>query len=107
MGLQGRSLADSKQNSVPSWRKSGPGVERVHPAGNVAIVTDPADDVSEPPVLVSASGGLGRLTLNRPRAINALNLDMVRRLHETLDRWEDDTEVDAVCNALIELGGMR
>lgn len=59
-------------------------------------MTDPADDVSEPPVLVSASGGLGRLTLNRPRAINALNLDMVRRLHETLDRWEDDTEVDAV-----------
>ena len=59
-------------------------------------MTDLADDIAEPTVLVSTSGGLGRLTLNRPRAINALDLGMVRRLHEALDAWEHDTEVDVV-----------
>lgn len=65
-------------------------------AGNVALVTDLAEPTAEPTVLVATSGGLGRLTLNRPRAINALNLGMVQRLHETLDTWEHDTEVDVV-----------
>lgn len=53
-------------------------------------------DVSEPTVLVRADGGLGRLTLNRPRAINALDLGMIHLLHEALDAWEHDTEVDVV-----------
>lgn len=59
-------------------------------------MTDLAATAAEPTVLARASGGLGRLTLNRPRAINALDLGMVRRLHETLDAWEHDTEVDVV-----------
>jgi enoyl-CoA hydratase len=62
--------------------------------GNVALVTDAAD--AEPTVLARASGGLGRLTLNRPRAINALDLGMIRLAHEALDAWEHDTEVDIV-----------
>ena len=72
-------------------------------AGNVALVTDSAPtDSSAPPgaaeasVLVRASGGLGRLTLNRPRAINALDVGMVRRLHEALDAWEHDSDIDVV-----------
>ncbi|MDW4572167.1 enoyl-CoA hydratase/isomerase family protein [Microbacterium sp. M3] len=59
-------------------------------------MTDLAEPAAEPTVLVSTSGGLGRLTLNRPRAINALNLSMVQRMHETLDAWEHDSEVDIV-----------
>ena len=47
-------------------------------------------------VLVGGRGGLGHLTLNRPRAINALDLDMIRAMHLTLDRWERDTDVDVV-----------
>ena len=47
-------------------------------------------------VLVRASGSLGRLTLNRPRAINALDLDMIRLLHEALDAWELDSDIDTV-----------
>ncbi|WP_127819998.1 enoyl-CoA hydratase/isomerase family protein [Microbacterium sp. CPCC 204701] len=58
-------------------------------------MTDAAEP-TEPPVLVRASGGLGRLTLNRPRAINALDLDMIHLLHAALDAWERDTEVDIV-----------
>ncbi|NYE18173.1 enoyl-CoA hydratase/isomerase family protein [Microbacterium immunditiarum] len=47
-------------------------------------------------VLVRAEGGLGRLTLNRPRAINALDLGMIRELTAALDAWESDPEVRAV-----------
>lgn len=63
--------------------------------GNVAHVTDPAA-AAEPTVLVRARAGLGRLTLNRPRAINALDLGMVQLMHEALDAWERDTDVDVV-----------
>ncbi len=48
------------------------------------------------PVLVRAEGGLGRLTLNRPRAINALDLGMIRELSAALDAWERDPDVRAV-----------
>jgi enoyl-CoA hydratase len=84
------------QNSDPSCRKTRPGVGEIGPAGNVALVTDLADAAAEPAVLVRADRGLGRLTLNRPRAINALNLEMVQRMHEALDAWEHDPEVDVV-----------
>ena len=60
--------------------------------GNVARVTD----APEPRVLVRAHGGLGHLTLNRPRAINALDLGMIGELATALDGWEHDTEVDII-----------
>ena len=59
-----------------------------------AVSTAPTD--TEASVLARADGGLGRLTLNRPRAINALDLDMIHRLHAALDAWERDSEVDVV-----------
>ena len=61
-------------------------------ASNVALVTDD----SSPTVLARTGGGLGRLTLNRPRAINALDLEMIHQLHAALDAWERDSEVDLV-----------
>jgi len=47
-------------------------------------------------VLVRTEGSLGRLTLNRPQAINALDIDMIRRLSAALDAWRDDTDIDVV-----------
>jgi enoyl-CoA hydratase len=47
-------------------------------------------------VLVRTEGALGRLTLNRPRALNALDLGMIRALAAALDAWEDDSGVHAV-----------
>lgn len=47
-------------------------------------------------VLVRTEGSLGRLTLNRPKAINALDLDMIRQLSDALDAWRDDTDIDIV-----------
>jgi len=47
-------------------------------------------------VLVERRGALGRLTLNRPRAINALNHSMVRTLATALDAWRADDSVRTV-----------
>ena len=65
------------------------------PRGNVAIVTDTAPE-AEQRILARAAGGLGRLTLDRPRAINALDLGMIQAIGAVLDTWDDDTDVDVV-----------
>jgi enoyl-CoA hydratase len=48
------------------------------------------------PLLVRVHDGIGHLTLNRPRALNALSHDMVRTMREALSRWRDDAEVRTV-----------
>lgn len=53
-------------------------------------------DAAEPEILVEQRGRLGLITLNRPRAINALNHDMVRAMSEALTRWADDDTVETV-----------
>ncbi|MBN9747824.1 3-hydroxyisobutyryl-CoA hydrolase [Amycolatopsis sp. A1MSW2902] len=40
--------------------------------------------------------GLGRITLNRPKALNALTHGMVREIAENLEKWRDDPGVRAV-----------
>ena len=44
-------------------------------------------------VLVERRGSAGLITLNRPKALNALSLPMVRELLSTLRAWRDDPEV--------------
>jgi enoyl-CoA hydratase/carnithine racemase len=41
-------------------------------------------------------GQLGFITLNRPKALNALSLEMVRELRDVLLRWQQDEKVLAV-----------
>lgn len=41
-------------------------------------------------ILFERRGGLGLITLNRPKALNAITLDMVRRFKATLDAWAED-----------------
>ncbi|PBC36191.1 3-hydroxyisobutyryl-CoA hydrolase [Rhodococcus sp. ACS1] len=47
-------------------------------------------------VLINKSGGVGRIVLNRPKAINALNHAMVARIAAALAEWAGDDEVRAV-----------
>lgn len=47
-------------------------------------------------VLVRTEGALGRLTLQRPEAINALDLGMVQTLTAALEAWRTDTDVQIV-----------
>ncbi|MER6564123.1 enoyl-CoA hydratase/isomerase family protein [Streptomyces sp. NPDC001027] len=50
----------------------------------------------EEPVLLQTAGRAARLILNRPRALNALNHAMVRRIDEALTAWEHDLAVETV-----------
>ena len=54
--------------------------------------------VTEEPdeVLTRVEGGVGLIKLNRPKAINSLNHQMVNALSAVLTRWEDDDAVRAV-----------
>jgi enoyl-CoA hydratase/carnithine racemase len=47
-------------------------------------------------VLTEVRGQVGFMTLNRPKALNALSLEMIRALSACLTRWQDDPEVKAV-----------
>ena len=47
-------------------------------------------------VVAELRGRVGCITLNRPRALNALSLDMIRSLTQTLLAWRDDASVLAV-----------
>jgi enoyl-CoA hydratase len=49
--------------------------------------------MSEPDVLVERRGCAGFITLNRPKALNALNLGMVRTIATALDDFEADGRV--------------
>ncbi|MFJ4223110.1 enoyl-CoA hydratase/isomerase family protein [Microbacterium sp. NPDC089695] len=49
-----------------------------------------------PRVLIRTEGALGRLTLDRPEAINALDVDMIQDLTSALEAWRDDTDVQIV-----------
>ncbi len=52
--------------------------------------------MSEPEVLFEVRGKAGVITLNRPGALNALTLGMVRAMHPQLEAWAGDSEVDLV-----------
>lgn len=47
-------------------------------------------------VVLEKVGNAGMITLNRPKALNALNLSMIRLLYPQLKKWENDSETDVV-----------
>ncbi|KRC62543.1 hypothetical protein ASE14_01540 [Agromyces sp. Root81] len=48
------------------------------------------------PVNAAVVGQLGHLSLNRPESINAIDLEMMRAMTETLDAWAVDPAVTAI-----------
>ena len=52
--------------------------------------------MSEEEVLFEREGAAGFVTLNRPKALNALTLAMVRALHPQLEAWAADEAVSCV-----------
>lgn len=66
--------------------------------------TDAGPAAAEPPVITRVEGRLGRITLNRPHRLNALTLEMVERMSQTLLDWR---ERDAVAAVLIDGAGDR
>lgn len=61
-------------------------------------------DTNEPTVLARRQGRIGRITLIRPKALNALDLGMIRAVAAALAAWRDEPDVHAV---VIEGSGER
>ena len=59
---------------------------------------------SQESVVVRRDGRIGRILLNRPKALNALDLAMIRACTTALETWRDDPHVHAV---VIEGAGER
>jgi enoyl-CoA hydratase/carnithine racemase len=53
-------------------------------------------DTQEALVLTAVHNGIATITLNRAKALNALNLDMVRAMATALTAWANDDAVQAV-----------
>jgi enoyl-CoA hydratase len=63
----------------------------------VSIVEDaPGIATAAPVVLGRTEGALGWITLNRPRALNALSVGMIRAVHAALDAWRGDSDIEIV-----------
>ncbi|MCK9932803.1 enoyl-CoA hydratase/isomerase family protein [Frankia sp. Mgl5] len=60
--------------------------------------------LAEPAVLVRREGALGRITLNRPKAINALTTGMVQTIDAALRTWAAD---DGIAAVLVDGAGGR
>ncbi|HZH12514.1 MAG TPA: enoyl-CoA hydratase/isomerase family protein [Microvirga sp.] len=52
------------------------------------------DETAE--VICEKQGQAGVITLNRPRALNALTLTMVRAMRQALDAWAEDSQVTRI-----------
>jgi enoyl-CoA hydratase/carnithine racemase len=52
--------------------------------------------MSEPEVLFEVKNGLGVITLNRPKALNAITLGMIREMERVIPGWEKDPAIQAV-----------
>jgi enoyl-CoA hydratase len=61
-------------------------------------------EISGPDIIIQQKGALGHIILNRPSALNALNMDMIRGLTYALNDWEDDPGIKSI---LIEGAGDR
>ncbi|MBB5211052.1 enoyl-CoA hydratase/isomerase family protein [Microbulbifer hydrolyticus] len=50
----------------------------------------------ESPLIVERQGPVGKLTLNLPKAHNALNLEMIDLMAAQLDEWEADDSIACI-----------
>ena len=47
-------------------------------------------------LIIEQKNGVGHIILNRPKALNSINLAMVRSMHACLKKWADDDSVNVV-----------
>ena len=68
------------------------------PKDDASANRPPADgvDFSVPEVIAEVRGQVGFISLNRPKALNALSLPMIRALSACLLKWRTDDAVQAV-----------
>jgi enoyl-CoA hydratase len=64
--------------------------------GRAASTPAMSEAPAEPEVLTFVEGRVGRISLNRPRALNALNPEMIAEMTRALIAWRDDPAVELV-----------
>ena len=47
-------------------------------------------------IIIRKQGYAGRITLNRPKALNALSYDMCLKIEAALDAWREDPSIKLV-----------
>lgn len=52
--------------------------------------------MTEPTIIATVQGRIGHILMNRPKALNALDLGMIRAMREALDAWADNPAIHAV-----------
>ena len=62
------------------------------------------NDLAEPETIIRKCGKIGRITLNKPKSLNAVTFQMVRDITAALNEWQNDPQVEAV---VIEGAGDR
>jgi enoyl-CoA hydratase/carnithine racemase len=70
--------------------------DRASASASASSSTSAALPASAPEIIAERRGDFGFLTLNRPKALNALSLQMVRDLTAALHSWMDDPSVQGV-----------
>jgi enoyl-CoA hydratase len=70
----------------------------------VNVRPDSSAGMAEPEILFERRGAAGLVTLNRPKALNAVTLGMVRALNEQLTKWAADP---AVTRVVVSAAGER
>lgn len=68
----------------PLWRPFG-----LHAQKNIRLMTTSKELRSSNFILTEERGDKGVLILNRPKALNALNVEMIKTLTETITKWRD------------------
>jgi len=54
------------------------------------------EQTDEPEVIIRQEGRAGRITLNRPKALNALNHSQIGTISRALSKWQDIPEVEFI-----------
>lgn len=68
----------------------------VRPTALASGVTRGASTMAEPTVLVDRGIGARFVTLNRPKALNALSLDMIREMYPLYQDWQSNDSVKMI-----------
>lgn len=58
--------------------------------------TSVKQDTPESEILVTVEGRAGVITLNRPKALNAINVSMIQSIMQALDLWEKDPAIEFI-----------
>jgi hypothetical protein len=101
-----RPSPDPRSSAKPSWMRAAafhgaqeaiaPRDLMANPRFQVNVKGTPMQEPATDEVLIRREGRAGRITMNRPQALNALTLAMVDRIWEALLAWKSDPAVELV-----------